>query len=57
MDQRSYSNFFTISTVLGLPSNSLCKIEANDTLPFLDVLVMKWGKKADHESVPEACSY
>jgi hypothetical protein len=37
IDQQSYSNFSTVSTMLDLP----LEIESNNTLPFLDVLLMK----------------
>jgi hypothetical protein len=32
------------------------EVEANHTLPFLDILVMKWGKKLATLSVPETYS-
>jgi hypothetical protein len=43
MYQYDYSNFFIISAALHLPSNSQMEVEANDTLPFVDVLAMKRG--------------
>jgi hypothetical protein len=45
MYKQDYSNFFTISAALDLPSNSQMEVEADDTLPFMDVLVMKRGPK------------
>jgi hypothetical protein len=43
VDQQDYSNFFTTSTALELTMKFTMEVEANDTLPFMDVLVMKKG--------------